>query len=533
MWELHRNVVAVAPTGYGKTVAAVALVREKYDRGWQTLIIAHRKELIEQWALALAVSGVPHTFIAPPSTITAARNRQQDELGRCLYNAQSPVIVSSVDTLVKTNVGRLKDTLNLWVIDEAHHCLTSNKWGKSVDQFKNAKGLGLTATPERADGKGIGRHAQGVFDTLVVGPSLRTLITARSLSDYDVLVPPNDVDHSTFKESKSTGDWTANSLVLSLDRSHVYGDVVKHYLEHARGKLSVVFAVDVNACQRLAADFCAQGVPAIALSARNTNAERTEALRKLRAREYLVVINCDLFSEGFDLPAIEVMQDVQPTKSYARYAQKFGRALRLMPGNAAKRALIIDHVSNVIEHGLPDNRVTWSLADRDKRSRRVLDEDEEKLRVCGECFHPYQAELPSCPQCGWCPTVQSAAREIEQIEGSLVKLSGAQLEELRGDINKVDRTPEEVRDAMLMGGFSDKISYFRAAQHRNQQEAQRDLRETVALWAGVVRSRGLEAIEQELFTQQFGVNILAAQALAKSPAETLTHNIREAIEGYL
>lgn len=534
MWGLgHRNVVAVAPTGFGKTVSASALVREKYALRWHVLIIAHRKELIEQWSLALAQFGVPHTFIAQESTISSARNRQQEVLGRCLYDAQSTVIISSVDTLVKKDIGRLKDTLDLWLIDESHHCLLSNKWGRCVDQFKNALGLGLTATPERADGLGIGRHAHGVFDTLVTGPSLRELITAVNLSDYEVIAPPNDVDLSGVNISKTTGDYTDKGLTVALDKSHVYGDVVQHYIEHAYGKLGVVFAVDVRACHRLADDFNRNNVPAVALSARNTNAERNEALRKLRAREYWVVINCDLFSEGFDLPAIEVMQDAQPTKSYARYAQKFGRALRIMPGNPGKVALILDHVGNVVEHKLPDHRKTWSLADRPKNERRSSVDVESEIRICGDCYHNYDGELSSCPFCGWRPSIESSSREIAQIEGRLVKLSEDQLQELRGQIAKVDRSPDEVREAMMRGGFSDKISYGRANQHRRQQEAQHTLRHTTALWAGLMRSLGMGEIEQELFLHRFGVNVLAAQTYRKVDAEKLTQQIRYEIKDYL
>ncbi len=536
MWGLgHRNVVGVAPTGFGKTVSASALVREKNDLGWLTLIVAHRKELIEQWGLALAQFGIPHTFIAPPATRKQASDRQHEELGRSMYDANARAIIASVDTLKNKDVGMLASSLDLWICDEAHHCLTSNKWGKSVGQFSHALGLGLTATPERADGKGIGRQAHGIFDAIVTGPTLRELIDAGNLSDYEILVPPNDLDRGAIPVGKVTGDYTDKGLTLALDKSHVYGDMVGHYKEHAYGKLSLVFCVDVNACNRLAAEYRQNGIPALSLSAKNTSAERADALRKLRTREIWAIVNCDLFGEGFDCPAVEVVQDGQPTKSYPKFAQKFGRSLRKMPGNPGKIALYIDHVGNVIPpdgHGLPDHRSSWSLADRPKNTRATPCEQESPIKVCGDCRKVFEAELRSCPFCGWVPGAMPAAA-LEQIEGSLVRLSGAQLTQLREQVARADRSPEEVRDAMLFGGYSDKISYGRAAAHRRMQDAQTDLRHTTALWAGLMRGQGLRELEQELFTQRFGVNILAAQAYNRADAEKLTEAVRADMAIYL
>ena len=215
-----RNVVAVAPTGFGKTVTASHIVAEKSRLHWYVMIIAHRQELIEQWSLALARSQMPHTFIAQPATIKAATDRQHDEIGRSYRDPNSRVYIASVDTLKNLNLGVLRDRLDLWICDEGHHCVRSNKWGRSVLQFPNAFGLGLTATPERADGQGIGRHASGVFDALVTGPSLRECIELGELSDYDVMVPPNDLNIDDVPIGHS-GEWVQPKLTLAMDRSSI------------------------------------------------------------------------------------------------------------------------------------------------------------------------------------------------------------------------------------------------------------------------------------------------------------------------
>lgn len=523
-----QNVVGVAPTGFGKTVTTAKLIEEKYKAQWYCLVIVHRKELVEQMSLALARCSVPHTFIAAQATVNTATSRQRDELGYSMYDPQSRVFVSSIDTLKNRNTGKLTDMLNLWICDEAHHCLQANKWGL-VQGYSNAYGLGITATPERADKKGIGRHASGVFDYMVLGPTLRECIEAGNLCEYDLTIPPNDLHREDVPVGPS-GEFVQTKLTVALEKSHIYGDVVQHYLERARGKIGVTFAQTVDKCGELAAQFIAAGVPALALSAKNTNKERYQALKALRSRQLWQIVNCDLFGEGFDAPVIEIMQDAQPTQSYGKFAQKFGRALRVDPARPDKRAEIFDHVGNIKAHGVPDNRCEWSLEDRKRVNGGHDDEEATTLTICGSCFHAFEKGPLTCPYCGEPLRIVPVSAGLADIEGSLVKLTREQLEELRGMKTRIDRTPIEVRDAMLLGGFSDAATYGQMAQQRKRLEQQAELRNTTALWAGLMRTKGMAAIEHELFVRKFGVNVLRAQSLNRAEAEKLTDRIREDIE---
>jgi DNA or RNA helicases of superfamily II len=194
--------------------------------------------------------------------------------------------------------------------------------------------------------------------------------------------------------SQATGDFNADQLRKAVHKSHITGDVVAHYLKLAPGKLGVTFAVDVEAATEIAGAFRAAGVPAEVVSAKTPDALRAQILRRFKAREILQLVNVDLFGEGFDLPAIEVVSFARPTESFALYCQQFGRALRLMLSKEAAAvhahltdeqrraaiaasekpvAIIIDHVNNVLRHGLPDARREWSLDRRERRSGKKSD----------------------------------------------------------------------------------------------------------------------------------------------------------------
>ena len=233
--------------------------------------------------------------------------------------------------------------------------------------FPNSRGLLVTANTERADGKGLGRHADGLADTLVEGPGMRDLINQGYLSDYRIFAPPSDLNLDGV-EIGSTGDFKQNQLKLRIKKSHVVGDVVEHYKRLANGKQGITFATDVETATEIAAQFNAAGVPAEAVSAKTPDRLRVEISRRFERGEIKQLVNVDLFGEGYDVPAVEVVSMARPTESFNLFCQQFGRSLRILEGKTG--AIIIDHVGNVMRHGLPDAYQAWTLDRREKGKRK-------------------------------------------------------------------------------------------------------------------------------------------------------------------
>jgi superfamily II DNA or RNA helicase len=242
------------------------------------------------------------------------------EYGRSYYDTTATVAVAGVQTLVRRGemLGHWLGGVSLVVQDESHHLLSGNIWGKAANMFPNAKFLGVTATPCRADGKGLGAVADGIFEKMVIGPDMRTLIGMGYLTDYRIFAPPSDLDLSNVKIG-AEGDYTRPGLKKAIEKSHITGDVVKHYKRIADGKLGITFAVDVETASNIAAQFNAAGVPAEVLSAKTPDLMRHQVIQRFKNREILQLVNVDLFGEGFDLPALEVVSMARPTESFALY----------------------------------------------------------------------------------------------------------------------------------------------------------------------------------------------------------------------
>lgn len=533
-----RNVLAVAPTGAGKTVLFAHKLRQHVGA---SVAIAHRQELVSQISIALARNGVRHRIIGPAELVKRVIvPLHVSEVGASLYDPNAPCAVAGVDTLIRMDgANPWLRQVTLWVTDEAHHVLRGNKWGKACEMFPNARGLGVTATPCRADRKGLGRHADGLFDALVVGPSMRELIADGYLTDYRVWIAPELVDVSDVPIGAS-GDYVEAKLRAKVHAEKRFvGDVVRHYVKHAAGRLGVTFAVDIESATELAAAYRAAGVPAEVVSSKTPDRQRIEILRRFRRREVLQLVNVDLFGEGFDLPAIEVVSMARHTASYGLYCQQFGRALRLMlPGDVLEawgghtheqrlaaiaasgkpRAMIIDHVGNVARHGLPDIPRDWTLDGGEKRGK-VKRDDEVPVRACPACTAAYLRVLPACPECGHRP--QPTARSApEFVDGDLLELDPDTLARMRGEVARVDAGP--VYPAGLPAAAYGAIK----RNHWERQQAQGRLRECIAWWAGYQRSRGRSDSESyKRFFFAFGVDVATAQTLNKADAEALATRV--------
>lgn len=550
--EGRRNVLVKSPTGSGKTVILADIVRT-VDRA--SAVIAHRSELVSQISLALARENVRHRIVGPDSLRRNCVSLHMDKLGRSMYDAGARVGVCGVDTLVNRDVSQDAwfRQVGLWVQDEAHHVLKGNKWGAAAEMFPNALGLGVTATPARADGKGLGAHADGLFDGMVQGPELRELIDAGYLTDYRIFAPPSDVDYSEVTVTAS-GDLSPVKLRAAVHASDkIVGDVVAHYLKIAKGKLGVTFAVDVESAKEIAQAFRDAGVPAEIVSAKTPDLLRAQILRRFERREVLQLVNVDLFGEGFDLPAIEVVSMVRKTESWPLFVQQFGRALRLMvePSLLAKWgdftndqrlafiaasdkpvALIIDHVGNVIRHGLPDAPRLDTLDRRERRSSGPS--DAIPTRVCTNtnahgveglvCAATYERFHKSCPFCGFYPE-PPARNAPEFVDGDLYELDAETLAAMRGKVAAIEGAPRipQHLDALGVAGVR--------KQHALRLNAQQDLRELIALWAGWQLAQGFDDSQSyRRFFHVFGIDVLSAQALGRPDAEALTLRLRTVLD---
>lgn len=538
----HRRVLGVMPTGAGKTVW---FARAIADHGGASCAIAHRQELVGQISLSLARNGVRHRVIGPQAVVRAIVTEHMREVGRSYYDPSAPCAVAGVDTLVK-RADQLRAWLNsvtLWVMDEAHHVLRKNKWGAAVELFPNAKGLGVTGTPGRADGKGLGAHADGVFETMVdlrdiVGQqSTKWLIDQGFLCSYSIAAPQSDFIRPGADAVGATGDIKLEANRAAVRASHIVGDTVTHYLRFAAGTRAVVFAVDVETAGEIASKFRAAGIRAEALSAKTPDAIRIEMIRRLRAGLLDVLVNVDLFGEGFDLPAIDCVIMARATESLALYLQQFGRALRpiyakgfdlstqegrlaAIAAGPKPRAIIIDHVGNVNRHWLPDTPRYWSLDAREKRSRDKP-VDAIPIRTClnPECLQVYERHHPACPYCGHRP-VPAGRSAPEFVDGDLAELDVETLQRMRGEVARIDgpvRIPQHLEPPAVAG---------LKKRHTERQEAQAALRESIAWWAGYQRALGRPDTESyRRFFHGFGFDVLTAQTLGRPEALALAEKI--------
>jgi len=506
-----QNVVGVAPTGAGKTHCFSTILKHYSD---PSLAIAHRHELVSQISLAMGRHEIPHRIIGPRELIRDCVEIQCENLGRAYYSANAPTAVAGIDTLIRMNANdSLFKPIRRWVMDEAHHVLRDNKWGKALKMLPNAKGLGVTATPNRADGNGIGRHAKGVFDHMIQTATMREIINMGFLTDYRIVAPPPDL-HIENLPVTASGEFSPAALRAETRKSRIVGDIVGAYERFAAGKLGITFAVDIEDAHNICEEYNRHGIPSEVVSSRSTALHRYSSLRKLRNRELLQLVNVDLFGEGFDLPAIEVVSMARPTQSWPLYVQQFGRALRLLPGK--EYGLIIDHVQNWKRHGLPDGRINHTLDNREKRSRNV--QTIEQTRSCLECLGVYdRSQGLTCPYCG--ETREPSSRNgPEYVDGVLEELSPEMLAALRGEIDRIHGSIHLPEVALNDPRIARRIMNDREAR----ATAINKLKQTMLLWSA--RYSDYKQA-QRAFYLTFGIDVGAAQILTTRDANDLRERI--------
>lgn len=413
--RLYLDETFTAHHNSGKTIMAAEVIRSSQGKGKFCVFLAHRRELVHQASDKLTRFGVAHGIVMAGEQ-PLARHTQ----------------VASIQTLTSrwTRRGEEPPPADLVVIDECHRA-TARTYRQLIDWYRErgAVVLGLTATPIRTDGTGLG----DVFDAMVCCPSLK------SLTDDGHLVParfyaPTNPDLTGVQVRR--GDYVDGDLEGVMDRPQLVGDIVTHWLRHAADRKTVVFATSVRHSAHLAEEFRKSGVAAEHLDGETPKDERDAILRRLSDGDLQVVTNCEVLCEGWDQPDVSCLVLARPTKSPVRYLQMVGRVLRSHPGKVD--ALVLDHAGCVHEHGFPVEFDDWALeqgtAQHPNKTQRERQKREAKVIVCEQCFASYTGS-PKCPECGHVRQVKG--RDVAYIDGDLgeVKRKGSaeKVEASRGD----------------------------------------------------------------------------------------------------
>lgn len=394
--EGRRAVCYALSTGGGKTIIFSHIAEMSANKGTRILIVAHRRELVQQTSRSLDTLGISHGVI---------------KAGQ--YPENAGVWVASAQTLVRRLDSDHRYDADLIIVDEAHHLVEGNTWGAIVDAYPQARLLGVTATPERLDGKGLGKGQGGYFDSLILGPAMRTLIDRGYLSDY-VVYAPSSIDRSALHTR--AGDFVVSEMDEMMRNKAIVGNAIDHYRKYANGLPAIAFCCTIAHAEQVAETFRLAGYRSQCLSANTPAAVRDYLIQALGAGEIDVLTNCQVVSEGTDIPVVGAAILLRPTQSLTMHLQMIGRVLR--PYEGKQRAIILDHVGNTQALGLPCEEREWSLSGRAKKKR---ESDEDSGRVCDNCRAVFDRDLDACPECGW-QVPKPEGPKIIEVAGELVEI---------------------------------------------------------------------------------------------------------------
>lgn len=431
-----RAPVLVMPCGMGKTIVAANLILGAVDKGRKVLFLAPRRELVFQTSEKLTALAIPHG-------IMMAGERP---------SMMPDVQVASVQTLFARYFrdhddgafARELPPADLIVVDEAHSNMSAMTT-RILAAYPNAVRIGLTATPARSDGRGLGEH----YDDMVFGPSVA------DGTDMGMLVPlryfgANKADLS--KVRMQAGDYHQADLGEAMNKPKLVGDVVQNWLRLCPDRLTVVFAVNRAHAKALQDEFTHAGVSAGYIDGETPNDERHEIFAAMVAGEMRVLCSVDVVSMGWDMPQASCGIIARPTKSIARYLQAVGRIMRIHPSKSD--AWVIDHAGAVDELGFADDPQPWSLDGASKiQERKAAEKKEPKPIECHKCHRVFKP-AKTCPGCGH----DMGGRAAKAIEAH------------QAELQEIDRKTREPKKATM----ADKQAWWSGFLHMARERGKSD-----------------------------------------------------------
>ena len=449
----HR-VCVVSPTGSGKTYLAAAFSDRCSKKGNVCWLIVPKPDLVEQTIATFFKLGIDCGIVCAgyPS------------------RPHAKVQVCSIDTL--RNRHHKMPPPDLLLVDECHHILAKT-WSALMSAYPAAFMVGLTASPVRGDGQGLGVW----FDELVLGPSVAWLMENGHLSRYR-LYAPSAPDMSGVHSR--AGEFVQEETEAAMKKSVIVGDIIRHHQRLAHGRKSILFAPSIKMSKEYAAAFMAAGVVAVHLDGSTSRADRMIAFRGIAAGHIDLLTNASLIGEGVDLAALagedvtlECLIDASPTKSLSLCLQRWGRVLRKKP----EPAIILDHAGNNTRFGFPDDEREWSLDSVKKTKKKKDEEPPVTTATCGTCFYVMPLRVTVCPGCG--TERVTKGRKVEMVDGELEELDVARLRDEKkrrqGEELKAARTLDQLIDLMQRWGRKDPAAH--AARIMAEREVYRRERE--------------------------------------------------------
>ena len=336
--RLHRSVMAQMPTGTGKTYLLTAVIDSfvngnTMEKVW---IVAHRRELVSQIDETVRKF---HSYFASDT-----------------YSLLSSVKAMSIQWLMR-HYDEIEEEPGMIVIDEAHHALAKT-YKEMWERFPNAKFLGLTATPCRLNGKGF----TDLFDVLVQSWSVPEFISKGRLATYDFVSIKSDgvtqrlID--SLQKRGADGDYQNKEMDMLLNKKPSIERLYQSLEEFGKDRKGIVYAINISHAQKITKLYQEHGVKAIAIDSKTPATERQQDIEAFKKGDIQVLVNVDIFSEGFDCPDVEFVQLARPTLSLAKYLQMVGRGLRVAKGK--KNCVIIDNVGLYRVFGLPSQVWNWN-----------------------------------------------------------------------------------------------------------------------------------------------------------------------------
>jgi superfamily II DNA or RNA helicase len=402
-----KRIIIVAPTGAGKTVIAPAIIKDYVSQRKEVLVLAHRREIVRQTVKKLRDLGVWC------GVIQSGENEMP----------MAPAQVASVQTLwsraMRTGPnGTTRMELpaaQLIVVDECHHA-TAQTWRKIIEAYPNAIILGLTATPCRGDGRGLG----GIFETMIECPQVAELIEQCYLVRSRVYAPSApDLKGVGVRH----GDYIESQLAERMDKQKLVADIVSTWHRLGERRKTACFATGVGHSRHLCDEFIASGVRAEHIDGSTPKDERDATLARLAAGEIDVVCNCMVLTEGWDMPEVGCCILARPTRKMGLFQQMIGRVLRPAPGKTD--AIVLDHSGAVFRHGLPEDHVDWVLSPAlsakspDHEARKPETFGGRKLLDCIQCGALRQGGK-ACPNCGFLPVRKPELVRVREGDLALV-----------------------------------------------------------------------------------------------------------------